>query len=240
MRRAGGCRPECRRRGFDRAVPLTGLLERAADGAQLRLRLQCRAGGTGGTYYAERRRSPVAGPVKPDIRGLVVERWYERFDKARPVTPSTRAISCGCRLRITAPADREFVAVEDPLPAGLEPMDLEPSTRAPLAIRHTRDGRRAKRQAIAIETVHDGKPCSTAGGTTVTGRRGNTKSSTTTSVVLLRANAVDGELHARATSPAQRPREVFTSTPRYAEEMYNPALQGRSDGGRFYILEQKP
>lgn len=33
---------------------------------------------------------------------------------------------------------------------------------------------------------------------------------------------------------------TFVRPPAHAEEMYNPALQGRSDGGRFVVEEKNP
>ncbi len=40
---------------------------------------------------------------------------------------------------------------------------------------------------------------------------------------------------ARATTPG-----TFVRPPAHAEEMYNPAVQGRSDGGVFTVTERKP
>ena len=75
---------------------------------------------------------PSNAPVTPDIKGIVVERWYERFDNGKPVTTLQAGDLVRVRLRVTVPADRAFVAVEDPLPAGLEPVDLSFRTTASL------------------------------------------------------------------------------------------------------------
>src|SRR5687767_4741391 len=67
---------------------------------------------------------PLRPPTTPDAKGIVVERWFERFDDGQPVTEVREGDLVRGRLRVTVPADREFVAVEDLLPAGLEVVDL--------------------------------------------------------------------------------------------------------------------
>jgi len=61
---------------------------------------------------------------------VVVERWYERFEDSTPVTEVNEGDLVRGRLRITVPADREFVAVEDLLPGGLEVVDLSLRTNS--------------------------------------------------------------------------------------------------------------
>lgn len=73
------------------------------------------------TVHEMRRERPVA----LERRGLVVERWYERVTDGRTVNEVTEGDFVRVRLRITAPSAREFVAVEDPLPAGLEAVDTK-------------------------------------------------------------------------------------------------------------------
>jgi hypothetical protein len=52
---------------------------------------------------------------------------------------------------------------------------------------------------------------------------------------MLWAGSYTASYVARATTAGS-----FVRPPAHAEEMYNPALQGRSDGGRFGVDERKP
>src|SRR6185436_4138091 len=51
-----------------------------------------------------------------------------RFDDGKTVTEVKPGDLVRVRLRVTAPTDREFVAMEDPLPAGLEVVDVSLKT----------------------------------------------------------------------------------------------------------------
>jgi uncharacterized protein YfaS (alpha-2-macroglobulin family) len=220
------------------AVPLTGLLERGRDGhTQLRLRLSTSSGDAPVYYALTVSEVPARPPVTPDARGVSVERWYERFDNGAPVTAVKEGDLVRVRLRVTVPADREFVAVEDPLPAGLEVVDLGLATSASLAPFVTDESRGAVRigdrdrdgpawqswlygswddgwwSPWEHKAVHDDKVVYFA--------RKLWKGSYTASYV------------ARATTSG-----TFVRPPAHAEEMYNPAVQGRSDGGRFDVERQ--
>ena len=224
------------------SVPLTGLLERAANGRlQLRLRLtNDRAGGAAAAYFAVTvDEVPSKAPVTPDIGGIVVERWYERFDDGRPVTAVQAGDLVRVRLRVTVPADRAFVAVEDPLPAGLEPVDLSLRTSGTLAPFVTPESRTAEAtgdrnrdgprwQAWLYGSWDDGwwSPW-------------EHKALHDDKVVyfarMLWTGSYTASYVARATTAG-----VFTRPPAHAEEMYNPAVHGRSDGGRFSVSDGKP
>ncbi|HEY9480085.1 MAG TPA: alpha-2-macroglobulin family protein [Gemmatimonadaceae bacterium] len=222
------------------AVPLTGLLERASDGRTLlHLRLST-SHGTKPVYYALTvSEVPSMPPVTPDVQGVSVERWYERFDDGAPVTSVKEGDLVRVRLRVTVPSEREYIAVEDPLPAGLEVVDLSLRTSASLQPFVTAESRQAKldgdrdRGGPAWQSwlygswdggwwspwehkaVHDDKVAYFA--------RKLWKGSYTASYV------------ARATTAG-----TFVRPPAHAEEMYNPAVQGRSDGGRFDVERETP
>lgn len=217
------------------ALPLTGLVERGSDGrVQLHLRLGTSRGAKPVYYALTVNEVPSTPPVTPDVQGVSVERWYERFDNGEPVTSVKEGDLVRVRLRITVPADREYLAVEDPLPAGLEVVDLSLGTTAtlqPFATPETSEAQLAgdrDREGPSWQSwlygswddgwwspwehkaVHDDKVVYFA--------RKLWKGSYTASYV------------ARATTAG-----TFVRPPAHAEEMYNPAVQGRSDGGRFAV-----
>jgi uncharacterized protein YfaS (alpha-2-macroglobulin family) len=222
------------------SVPLAGLLDSVHNGRrQLRLHLSG-ANGSAPTYYAlSVEEIPSKAPVTPDFKGIVVERWYERLDDGRPVTAVREGDLVRVRLRVTVPADRQFVAVEDPLPAGLEVVDLSLRTSGTLKPFMTPESEEAGRRG---DRDRDG-PLGQAWGygswdngwwspwehkelhddRIVYFARALWKGSYTASYV------------ARATTAGD-----FTRPPAHAEEMYNPALQGRSDGGRFGVMSGGP
>ena len=224
------------------AVPLSGLLERGPGGrVQLRLRLTADMARQGaGTYFAINvNEVPSKAPVTPDMNGMVVERWYERFDNGQPVTAVTAGDLVRVRLRVTVPADRAFVALEDPLPAGLEPIDLSLRTSGTLAPFVTpaseqarmvgdrdRDGPRWQSWLYGSwedgwwtpwehKAIHDDKVIYFAR--------------------MLWTGSYTASYIARATTSG-----TFVRPPAHAEEMYNPAVHGRSDGGRFDVSERQP
>ena len=216
------------------AAPLTGMLETAANGEHvLRVHIDASAGQRPVYYALEVDEVPLAGPVKPDIQGLVVERWYERFDNGAPVTRVNEGDLVRVRLRITAPADREFVAVEDPLPAGLEPIDLglRTSSVSPFTTPETeraratgdRDRDGPLWQAVLYGGWDDGhwSPWE---------HKELHDDRVSYFARMLWTGSYTASYVARATTAGS-----FVVPPAYAEEMYNPALQGRSGGGRFLI-----
>ena len=216
------------------AAPLTGMLETAANGEHvLRVHVDASAGQRPVYYALEVDEIPLAGPVKPDIQGLVVERWYERFDNGAPVARVNEGDLVRVRLRITAPADREFVAVEDPLPAGLEPIDLGLATSS-LSPFTTPETERARAtgdrdrdgpfwQAVLYGGWDDGhwSPWE---------HKELHDDRVSYFARMLWTGSYTASYVARATTAGS-----FVVPPAYAEEMYNPALQGRSGGGRFLI-----
>src|SRR5690606_32529247 len=67
---------------------------------------------------------PRQPPSRPLDRGITVERWTENPDSGEPILQAVAGELVRVRLRISVPFERHFVSVEDPLPAGLEPVDL--------------------------------------------------------------------------------------------------------------------
>ena len=212
---------------------LNGMLVGTSDGTSLRVHLDVRD--RGAMYYAVIvHEVPSKAPTTPDIRGIVVERWYERFDDGRPVTQLKEGDLVRVRLRLTVPADRQFVALEDPLPAGLEPVDLSLRTSSTLAPFVTPRSEAAREDG---DRDRDGPNWqSWLYGSWDDGwwSPWEHKEMHDDRVVyfarMLWRGSYTASYVARATTSGS-----FVRPPAYAEEMYNPALQGRSDGGRFEV-----
>jgi uncharacterized protein YfaS (alpha-2-macroglobulin family) len=206
-------------------VPLSGLLENNE------LRLQISADQR--AYYAVQvDEVPLAPPTRPDIQGIVVERWYERYADGTPITSIKEGELVRVRMRVTVPTNRQFVAVEDPLPAGLEPIDLRMRTSATLAPFTTTVRREQQRegsiwQAWLYGSWDDGwwSPW-------------EHKEIRDDRVVyfarMLWRGSYTATYVARATTSGS-----FVRPPAHGEEMYNPAVQGRSDGGRFFVGKER-
>jgi uncharacterized protein YfaS (alpha-2-macroglobulin family) len=229
------------RTGLDTTIssPLVGMLDTAANGTRvLRLHVDATAGDRPVYYALEVDEVPLAPPVTPDVHGIVVERWYERFDNGSPVVRANEGDLVRVRLRITVPADREFVAVEDPLPAGLEPVDpslLTSSTLEPFATaesdRAQRDGNRGRDGPLWQAFVYG----SWDGGRWSPWEYKELHDDRVTYFArMLWTGSYTASYIARATTAGS-----FVAPPAYAEEMYNPALQGRSSGGRFAVDRQR-
>jgi uncharacterized protein YfaS (alpha-2-macroglobulin family) len=176
-------------------------------------------------YAATLYETPRARPVRADDEGISVERWYEGYDDGKPTTSVREGDLVRVRLRITVNGDREFVAVEDPLPAGLEAVDLNLRTSAALqapAWAQRADARRSRRSG-ASQYWGWWSPWE------------HTEMRDDRVLYFSRQlgrGSWDISYVARATTAGR-----FVRPPAHAEEMYNPAVHGRSDGGWFTVTE---
>ncbi|MEO7996031.1 MAG: alpha-2-macroglobulin family protein [Gemmatimonadaceae bacterium] len=177
---------------------------------------------------------PLQRPVTPDVQGIVVERWYEQFSDGKPITEVKEGDLVRVRLRITVPSDRQYVALEDLLPAGLEVVDLSLRTSAALSPFGTSDAKR--HSAMSREDDAGLFAQSSLGGSWDGGwwSPWDYKESRDDRVFYFANELWSGTYSAmyiaRATTPG-----TFVKPPAHAEEMYNRALQGRSDGGVFIV-----
>jgi alpha-2-macroglobulin len=140
------------------------------------------------------------------------------------------------RLRITVPSDRHFIAVEDPLPAGLEPIDLSLRTSGtlqpfmngpqPTEVGEDGDEEASPWQAWLYGRWEDG-------GWSPWEHKSLYDDRVVYFARMLWPGTYTASYVARATVAGS-----FVRPPAHAEEMYNPGLNGRSDGGSFRI-EQK-
>ena len=180
---------------------------------------------------------PLRRPVRPDDHGIQVERWYERYDGGAPVTSVVEGELVRVRLRITVPADREFLVLDDALPAGLEAVDLSLSTSALMA------GPGANRKQAASDDDSDelesegsdwGYGMWESGWWSPFDHRELRDDRVVYFATQLWKGSYSASYVARATTPG-----VFVRPPAHAEEMYNPAVFGRSDGGVFTVTKKQ-
>ncbi|MEM8484163.1 MAG: Ig-like domain-containing protein [Bacteroidota bacterium] len=174
--------------------------------------------GTGSLYYALSMESYRSGPVAAQNQGLSVSRTFQLLDNAGQPYGSVLTTGGGdvsleagqlvrVTLRLNSPADRNYLVVEDPLPAGLEPVNdafatanqeyaAQSSGRWWGSFNHTE--------------MHDDK-------------------------VLLFADYLSRGEHthsyvARATVPG-----TFVHPPARSELMYEPEVNGRNASGRLVV-----
>jgi len=225
----------------DSSVALTGLLGPARDGGKpLALTLSAPGAGAPIYYYLTVREVPTERPVRPEVNGIQLERWYERFDRAEPLTSIAEGELVRVRLRITVPSDREFVVVDDALPAGLEAVDLSLRTASVLP----GPGQEQQMNFLPPDEVEGEEMESAPSGESLwfygSWDAGwwspfDYKEIRDDRVVYFATVLWKGSYTmtyvARATTPG-----VFVRPPAHAEEMYNPAVYGRSDGGVFTVI----
>ena len=212
----------------DSSFGLTGLVTERADGASLRLQLDARRSGPPVFYYLTVHEVPRDRPVTPDQEGIEVERWYEDFETGKPLTRVQEGELVRVRLRIRVPAERHFVVVDDPLPAGLEAVDLSLRTtgtlpRADQAARERHEGEYADdfRGYFGYWDYGWWSPFD---------HREMRDDRVIYFATILWKGTYTASYVARATTPG-----TFVRPPVHAEEMYNPAVHGRSDGGTFTV-----
>ena len=175
--------------------------------------------GTGQLYYTVRLESYSTDPVPSLSQGLSVFRTIERVNETGtvigPVSPNAegvRTLNAGdmvrVTLRLTSPADRNYVVVNDPLPAGLETINAAFATSD---------------QSLLQDT----------GQTRWWGSFNHTEKQD--DKVLLFADYLTRGEHtytyiARATTPG-----TFVHPPVQTELMYQPEINGRTASGKLIV-----
>ena len=175
--------------------------------------------GTGRLYYRiGMRYAPKALVTEAENFGFEVSREYEAVDDPDDVTQGedkTVHIKAGARVKVTVsmmnPMRRYHVALVDPLPAGLEPINSALATTEQLPSNEDRVGQWGwGRQWYEHENLRD--------------ERAEAFTS------LLREGVHTYSYFARATTPGE-----FIVPPARAEEMYHPETFGRSSSFRVII-----
>lgn len=208
----------------DTTIALTGLVT----GRSVRFKVSAQNVSGPVYYYITIREVPRTRPVRPVDRGIQVERWYERVDARTPVTRAAAGELVRVKLRITVPADRHFVVLDDPLPAGLEAVDLSLRTVRPpgTSLREERepDNRGEEDDATWYYGTWD------AGVWSAFDHKELRDDRVVYSATYLWKGTYTATYLARATTPG-----TFVMPPAHAEEMYNPAVNGRTGGGEFIV-----
>ncbi|HEU4648034.1 MAG TPA: Ig-like domain-containing protein [Gemmatimonadales bacterium] len=203
---------------------------------KLRLTLQADGPGAPVYYWLTARTVPRVAPVTPDDQGIQVERWYERPGDAKPVVSVAAGELVRVRLRITVPTERRFVILDDALPAGLEAIDLSLRTVGGVPGPGAAD-------TTASAPADDELPGEgvegyyrwaygswDAGWWSPFDHKEIRDDRVVYVATVLWKGSYTASYLARATTPG-----VFVRPPAHAEEMYNPAVFGRSDGGVFTV-----
>jgi hypothetical protein len=180
---------------------------------------------------------PTSQPVTPEDRGIRVERWYERFPGNTPVTSVVEGDLVRVRIRVTVPTTRQFVVLDDALPAGLEAIDLSLRTAAatpgpgtPQADNPSdREEERQPSERLWSYGSWD------SGWWSPFDHRELRDDRVVYSATVLWPGVYTATYLARATTPG-----TFIRPPAHAEEMYNPGVNGRSDGGAFVVTARNP
>lgn len=177
------------------------------------------------SYSAVLRTAKQQLPTDAVDRGIAVQRWFEPWE-APSGQGQVKQVYAGdlvrLRVRVASSVARRFVAVDVPLPSGLEAVDsaLASSARLPLPTARVDLGDGDE----PAEPVDDSF-WSPFNHTELRDDR----------VVLFSDELPPGvyaaTVAARATTPGR-----FVLRPATAEEMYAPEVSGRSDGGTFEVL----
>ncbi|MEZ4475094.1 MAG: alpha-2-macroglobulin family protein [bacterium] len=179
--------------------------------------LKFKAQGVGRLYYGARLRfAPKVMPTEPADDGLVVQRWYTAADGTERLRAVTEGTMVRVHLRVATHQERFYLAIEDPLPAGLEPVDPGLRTSA-----------RARTAPEAEGGGLDGHVDPWFSPFNTVEMRDDR--------VLLFADHLPPGVYSYSYTARATTAGTFALPPARAEAMYRPEISGRSDGGTFWI-----
>jgi uncharacterized protein YfaS (alpha-2-macroglobulin family) len=210
----------------DTAFSLDGLVSKQNGKNMVRLQLQTPQGGP--LYYYVTVREQPKGPQTTGLdRGIVVERWFESVDQKRPISSAQEGQLVRVRLRITTKEERHFVVLDDPLPAGLEAVDLSLRTMGGLSAfvdASPQEFQETQWEAGWYYGSWD------AGFWSPFDHKELRDDRVVYSASVLWPGTYTVSYLARATTPG-----TFVLPPARSEEMYNPGVNGRTGGGTFTV-----
>ncbi|MGH7501843.1 MAG: MG2 domain-containing protein [Longimicrobiales bacterium] len=179
-------------------------------------------------FFLTVREVPEGRQVNPIDRGIQVERWYESIDTREPIDRIEEGQLVRVRLRITVPADRRFVVLDDPLPAGLEPVDLSLRTVAPPGAGFPDYQPEAEEYPDDFNWWYGSWD---AGYWSPFDHKELRDDRVIWSASYLWPGSYSATYLARATTAG-----TFVVPPAHAEEMYNPGVNGRTGGATFQVM----
>lgn len=223
----------------DSTIPLAGLGLARGDSVVVPLRVSVSPGQGPAFVFVTASLVPKGAPVRPVDQGILVERWYETYEDGKPVTTVAAGQLVRVRLRVTVPADRNFVVLDDPLPAGLEAVDLSLRLTGGFADLGAAGAARTEGEdeeggAAGAPSLRWAYGSWDAGWWSPFDHRELRDDRVVWFATVLWKGSYTATYVARATSPGR-----FARPPAHAEEMYDPAVQGESDGGTFTVLAPK-
>jgi uncharacterized protein YfaS (alpha-2-macroglobulin family) len=195
-----------------RAISMADLLGRGKAGQRLGLAFERQ--GTGTLFYSARLRYASAMPARQGKdQGIRVEREYAPQSETGAPGPAARTFRAGELVKVTLtfrmPKERRFVAVTDPIPAGLEPVESWFATTA---------SELSKQQEAAEDQEGDWTAWWQRGGFDHVERHDD-------HILLFATRLAEGEHRfsyvTRATTAG-----TFQAAPAHAEEMYEPEVFG--------------
>jgi uncharacterized protein YfaS (alpha-2-macroglobulin family) len=181
----------------------------------------------GGRVYYEMRLSYSREEMPPRDAGFTILRRYEMLEGVGSGTSVTPGAIVRVHLRIVTPTDRHDVAVIDPLPAGLEPIDTGFATSA----NHYQEETGANDEYDEYDEEEYGDSHSDQSGSAWVFNHRELDDDG----LLLYADYMPAGIHvysylARATTPGDYANPAAT-----VEEMYRPETFGRTSQGRFVV-----
>jgi uncharacterized protein YfaS (alpha-2-macroglobulin family) len=197
-----------------------------------------RDGAAGILYYgAILRYAPGEVPRQPLERGLFVQRWIEPYEGGGQIHAARAGDLVRVRVRIGTPQERHFVAIEVPVPAGLEIVDTSLASTARAPVDGADAGPQEEYDPESAEAYGDDEapgPSLEAPWAFRFWSPFNHEERRDDRLVLFADDLPPGvhvaSFVARATTPG-----TFVLPPAHAEEMYTPEVFGRSDGGAFEV-----
>ncbi len=186
-------------------------------------------------YGALLRYAPEKLPMKERDEGMFVQRWLEPYGAdGKAATEFAAGELVRVRVRVATRMERHYVALEVPLPAGLEAVDLQLATSARLPTARNQEASEGEsEEGYDDQGPGDGDDAGYFYSPFIWSEKRDDRA-------LYFADLLPPGVHvqsfvARATTPGK-----FLLKPAKAEEMYSPEVFGRSEGGTIEVIAQKP
>ncbi len=205
-------------RSLQSTLPLTALDAAKPNWIQVERARTAGQEGTGALYYRLQLVTyPPLETVTPVSRGIQVERWYT-LDGETPITRAQVGDLITVHLRLIVSRGLHYVMVEDPLPAGVEPVDVRLLTTAQQA------------QGPTIERVSPASPTGWFWWYWIPTRSELRDDRAVFFQSYLAPGTYEVTYQVRASIPG-----IFTVGPAVARQMYAPEVYGHTGGTIFRV-----